>query len=392
MSDNSQHKKSSEIGLLPAGLSDLMPDDAMLESDVVNTLMGNLTALGYARVKPPLVEFEETLLADGPGASLAHNSFRVMDPQSSRMMAIRADMTAQIARLAQTRMAHLPRPLRLAYYGDVLRIKPDPLNPERQLTQVGAEMIGASEVSHDAELAVAALSALQDAGVSKLTVDLGVPGLLVALIGHDDIDEDLQAAVSSKDQTLVRRHADSEFADMICVLLDLPMTSFDNLAEKFKKMSSKLPKSAVRMIKDLMDMAEMIRNAMDNVEVTIDPLESRSFDYHSGIGFSIFSPGIRGELGRGGRYQTSPSRNGEISTGVTLYLERVLRAVPKQKAKECVYIPYDAGLSAWRTSRAENRICRLGTSGLKGKAAVDADIAAMGATHIWDDGKIKPLK
>ena len=56
------------------------------------------------------------------------------------------------------------RPLRLAYFGDVLRIKPDPLNPERQLTQVGAEMIGASDIVHDTELAVAALTALQDAG------------------------------------------------------------------------------------------------------------------------------------------------------------------------------------------------------------------------------------
>ena len=165
--------------VLPAGLSDLMPLEAMLEADVINSLMGSsFTALGYARVKPPLVEFEETLLADGPGAALATNSFRVMDPQSSQMMAIRADMTAQIARLAQTRMAHQPRPLRLAYYGDVLRIKPDPLNPERQLTQVGAEMIGASELVHDAELAVAALTALQDAGVRQLTIDLGVPRLL----------------------------------------------------------------------------------------------------------------------------------------------------------------------------------------------------------------------
>ena len=75
-------------GLLPAGLSDLMPAEAMGEAAVINSLMSSLTALGYARVKPPLVEFEETLLADGPGASLATNSFRVMDPQSSRMMAI----------------------------------------------------------------------------------------------------------------------------------------------------------------------------------------------------------------------------------------------------------------------------------------------------------------
>ena len=397
MSQDSNDKKGADQnlpsgGLLPAGLSDLMPAEAMGEAAVINSLMSSLTALGYARVKPPLVEFEETLLADGPGASLATNSFRVMDPQSSRMMAIRADMTAQIARLAQTRMAHLPRPLRLAYFGDVLRIKPDPLNPERQLTQVGAEMIGASDIVHDTELAVAALTALQDAGVSQLTIDLGVPRLLAALMGGVEINPDLAAAVSSKDQALVRRHADEGHAELICALLDLPMASFDHLEGQVTALSARLPQAAAQMINDLMTMASMIREALGDVMITIDPLESRGFDYHNGVAFSIFSPGIRGELGRGGRYQTSISPRGEVSTGVTLYLERVLRAVPKQDQLDIVYIPYEAGLTAWREARSQGRICRLGAIGLSGQADQDADIAAMEATHIWDNGQIKPLK
>lgn len=396
MSDQSKDKNGTEHalpsgGLLPAGLSDLMPLEAMLEADVINSLMGSFTALGYARVKTPLVEFEETLLADGPGASLATNSFRVMDPQSSRMMAIRADMTAQIARLAQTRMAHLPRPLRLAYYGDVLRIKPDPLNPERQLTQVGAEMIGASELVHDAELAVAALTALQDAGVRQLTIDLGVPRLLSALIGSQDIDGDLAAAVSSKDQALVRRHASDDHAEVICALLDLPMASFDHLEAAVADLSQRLPKEAAKMISDLMAMATMIREALGDVMITIDPLESRGFDYHNGVAFSIFAPGIRGELGRGGRYQTSLSPRGEVSTGVTLYLERVLRAVPKQDGLDIIYVPHEAGLSVWRELREAGRICRLGTTGISGEKALQADITAMGATHIWDNGQIRPV-
>lgn len=390
MSDNPQNKTTGENGLLPAGLSDLMPAEAEREADVINTLMSCLTSLGYARVKPPLVEFEETLLADGPGVSLAGNSFRVMDPQSSRMMAIRADMTAQIARIAQTRMAHLARPLRLSYVGDVLRIKPDPLNPERQLTQVGAEMIGAAEVSHDAELAVAALTALQDAGVQSLTIDLGVPRLLSALSDGDSLSDDLLAAVSSKDQALVRRYASDELANMICALLDLPMASFDHLSPVLEDLSKTLPEKAVAMIHDLMEMADLIKAATKDVMITVDPLESRGFDYHNGVGFSIFAPGIRGELGRGGRYQTSILPKGELSTGVTLYLERVLRAVPKASAREVLYIPHAAGLDVWAQAREEGRICRLGASGLTGDAMRD-DAIKMNATHIWDDGDIKPL-
>ena len=49
--------------LLPAGLYDLLPPEAEIEAAVTARLMGVLAAHGYERVKPPLVEFEETLLA-----------------------------------------------------------------------------------------------------------------------------------------------------------------------------------------------------------------------------------------------------------------------------------------------------------------------------------------
>ena len=113
---------SSASGLLPAGLSDLMPEDARREAAAISMLMAGFSRFGYVPVQPPLVEFEETLLAEGPGAALAAETFRLMDPQTSRMMGLRADMTAQIARIACTRMGHMPRPLRLSYHGAVLRV------------------------------------------------------------------------------------------------------------------------------------------------------------------------------------------------------------------------------------------------------------------------------
>jgi len=55
--------------LLPAGLYDLLPPEAEIEAEVTARLMGVLAAHGYERVKPPLVEFEETLLAGAASAA-----------------------------------------------------------------------------------------------------------------------------------------------------------------------------------------------------------------------------------------------------------------------------------------------------------------------------------
>src|SRR5438094_10190200 len=67
--------------LLPAGLYDLLPPEAEIEAAVTARLMGVLAAHGYERVKPPLVEFEETLLS-GAGTAMASDTFRTMDPIS----------------------------------------------------------------------------------------------------------------------------------------------------------------------------------------------------------------------------------------------------------------------------------------------------------------------
>ena len=118
-------------GLLPAGLADLLPPDAAREARAIDVAIERFAAFGYERVNPPLVEFEESLLG-GPGAALASQTFRLMDPVSQRMMGVRSDMTVQVARIAVTRLKHEPRPLRLSYGGAVIRVRGGQLKPERQ--------------------------------------------------------------------------------------------------------------------------------------------------------------------------------------------------------------------------------------------------------------------
>src|SRR5260221_7058026 len=141
--------------LLPGGFYDLLPPEAETEAEVGARLMGVLAAHGYERVKPPLVEFEDTLLA-GAGTAMASDTFRTMDPISHRMIGMRADMTPQVARIAATRLAHRPRPLRLSYAGQVLRVRGSQMRPERQVGQAGAELIGAGgPAAHVEAIAVA---------------------------------------------------------------------------------------------------------------------------------------------------------------------------------------------------------------------------------------------
>lgn len=52
--------------LLPAGLRDVLPPGAENEARLIEVMVARTATHGYERVKPPLIEFETSLL-EGPG-------------------------------------------------------------------------------------------------------------------------------------------------------------------------------------------------------------------------------------------------------------------------------------------------------------------------------------
>src|SRR5271170_5040109 len=181
--------------LLPAGLRDLLPPDAETEAAAVEVLMDTFAAHGYQRVKPPLLEFEEQLLT-GSGADLADQTFRLMDPDTRRMMGLRADMTPQVARIATTRLAHAPRPLRLSYAGQCLRVHGSQLAPDRQVAQAGIELIGHDSPDADAEIVLVATAALRALGLDSLSVDLTSPPLVPTLLDEAGFTPSAKASLA----------------------------------------------------------------------------------------------------------------------------------------------------------------------------------------------------
>ena len=188
--------------LLPNGLKDLLPPEARHESTVMRLVMATLAEHGYGRVDPPLVEYEETLFA-GPGGRLAGQTFRLMDPVTQHMMGVRADMTPQVARIATTRLKSQPRPLRLAYGGQVLRVRGGQLRPERQFVQAGAELFGHDSPEADAEVIALAVEALTRVGAKGLSVDIALPTLapelLDALAAPDAVRDAIVSALELRD-------------------------------------------------------------------------------------------------------------------------------------------------------------------------------------------------
>ncbi len=340
--------------LLPQGLRDLLPPGAEAEADAVGRLVAVLASHGYDRVKPPLMEFEENLLS-GAGAAMARETFRLMDPISQRMIGLRADMTPQVARIAAARLAQAPRPLRLCYAGQVLRVRGSDIRPERQIGQVGAELIGSAEIAADIEAVAVAAEALSALGIADLSIDLTLPTLVPALCRAASIEGDkldtLRRALDHKDAAAVA--ASGGKAALILQKLLAASGPADAALQALAALD--LPKEAAAERARLAAVAKHLAQSVPKIAITIDPVENRGFEYHTGVSFSFFARGVSSELGRGGRYRTGGENGGgrgEDATGFTLYTDTVLEAMPPHQPAPRLYVPArgDAAAAArWRT-------------------------------------------
>jgi len=371
--------------LLPNGLKDLLPPEAEAEAQAVNTLMTVFQAFGYQRVKPPMVEFEESLLAPGPGQALATNTFRLMDPVSQKMMGVRADTTAQIARIAESRMKEEVRPLRISYAADVLRVNGTQLRPERQFCQVGCEFIGTGSQSDDVEVALIAIKALSEAGIKGLSIDLTVPTLVQHIYAEHKVAEKDQAALNEalerRDQDAVKR-VSGKAADILNQLMNCSGRADKALAALSKV---KVAKDGKRDIQALEKTCRDLQKALavyglEEAAMTIDPVERRGFEYQTGVSFTLFARDVRGELGRGGRYDIHKSDgSAEPATGFTLYMDTLRRAITGSGDQKSIYVPAGEGWAQIKTLQDDGWTVRRGGSDKN-------------CTHVYKNGRIEEKK
>ena len=371
-------------GLLPAGLRDLLPPDAETEASAVEALMETFASHGYQRVKPPLLEFEDSLLA-GSGAAVAEQTFRLMDPDSQRMMGLRADTTPQVARIAITRLRHEPRPLRLSYAGQCLRVRGSQIDPDRQVAQAGIELIGHDSPDADAEIVLVAAEALAAVGLRRVSFDLTLPMLAPTLIQEAGIVGAQRAALARaldrKDATEVAAHG----GKLAPVLTDLLLATGPADRALSSLRAAALGAAGGALAARLADAVAAIRTRDPSLRLTVDPVEFRGFRYENGVSVGIFAPGRHELLGRGGRYICGES---EPATGLTLYPDSILRAAPKREAKTRVYVPVGASQARAAALRREGYATVMA---LAAAGDIPAEAARMGCTHVLRDGGARAL-
>jgi ATP phosphoribosyltransferase regulatory subunit len=349
--------------LLPTGFRDRLPPEADASARLVRAILDTAASFGYERVQAPLAEFETSLT--GSLGTSARDLLRFVDPVSGETMAVRNDITGQIGRIASTRMGHHPRPVRLSYGGPVVKLRATQLRPEREMMQVGAELIGLDSVAAASEIVQVALEGLKAAGVKELTLDLTMPDLIDVLKPRGDTGA-LKAALDAKDAGAVP----AAFAPLIAAAGAVPeaierMRAFDSDG----KLADRL--NAIQQIAE---------SVPADVRVTLDPTERHGFEYQSWFGFSIFSGQASGEIGRGGSYRIGK----EPAVGFSAYIDPLIDAGLAQDERRRLFLPTGTLPQKAAALRAEGWVTVA-------QLTEDDNAAAQICTHTLVNGRAVPV-
>ncbi|MFB0545039.1 MAG: histidine--tRNA ligase [Asgard group archaeon] len=329
----------------PKGTVDLMPDEAWKRQFMERAFTRVFESWGYQEIRTPTFEYFNAL-STGTGVELQDSMF-VFQDKSGRLLALRPENTASIARVAATKLLATPRPIRLYYIAPMFRYDEPQAGRQREFWQAGTELIGAPGAEGDAETISVFIDALQSVGLRDLKVDIGQVGLFLSIVKASGIGWD--------EADVLRRLIDKkDFNGLEKALVDV------NCSEEFKKVFRRLPslrggKEVVNDLGELIGSGEFpeikanIENLIDAYELLIDygvgdsiALDLgivRGLDYYTGTVFEAYVPEFGLAIGGGGRYdnlisefRTSVGVGGEkiYATGFSIGIDRTLTALEKQ--------------------------------------------------------------
>ena len=321
---------------LPRGAHDLLPAACRRWRAMRADLLKRFESWGYQQIRTPIIEYFE-LLGRGLDDAEAERCIRFMEPDSGKLVALRSDITPQVARLVAQRVGGSVRAddqIRLCYAAATLSVPTNNIEGAEH-HQIGVELIGETAPHGDAELIALCDEALCGSGLSSHRIDLGETAILrsalerlpaslqgvvrelmyrkdyaglVEVLDHEAIEPDLGRAVAKLSQLYGEPLATLERARKDLAVLDVA-DELDRLAAVIAALEGIRPEACERLELDLG--------------------EARGHEYYTGFRLRVWAPGPGEPIIRGGRYDDLLAKYGASmpASGLALDLDALSLAL-----------------------------------------------------------------
>ncbi|MEC4273379.1 ATP phosphoribosyltransferase [Adlercreutzia sp. R25] len=334
--------------MTPSGFRDVLSQEASVREAITRAVADLFASRGYAPIETPTLEVMDVMRA---GGRMPASPFKFFDSHDD-LLAMRPDVTLQIARMCATRLAADPGPLRFRYTQRVFReAETDNQVQARELTQCGVECIGEVGPAADAEIVTLFAEALRLAGATTFVLAMATVGVLRALLERSGASEPWKTAV-------LDAYHDSDFValDRLCdAAVGRPaegeVADAGSAAPAYAEAIRQLARirggqEAIDAVRDLVAPLGCTAD-LDDFQATYDLLGeaglaravlvdfsvASSFNYYTGIVFEACSPYLGAPLGSGGRYDRMIGAYGadRPAAGFAFYLEQAMAAASAEE-------------------------------------------------------------
>ena len=312
------------------GTKDIFPDEITSWKYIEGIIHRVVGLYGFQEIRTPVFEYTD-LFQRSIGSTtdiVGKEMFSFRPEPDGRSVTLRPEMTAGVMRaFLQANLSSASPVHKLYYIAELFRKERPQAGRQRQFSQFGAEMLGASSPEAVAEVIDMMMQVFTSLGVSGLRLRINTLGdfddrvryreaLRAYLEPHSGL---LDAPSRERLDKNPLRILDSKNPDIQSVIADAPKL------HDFLNPSAKAEFDQVVLYLD-----------QKSIEYVIDPLLVRGLDYYCHTAFEVVSPelGAQDAIGGGGRYDGLARELGSKSdipaVGFAVGMERLLITMEKQ--------------------------------------------------------------
>jgi histidyl-tRNA synthetase len=275
------------------GAHDVSPHEYAYRQQVGAKIQKSFQSFGYLPIELPIVEHDELYLLKS-GEEVISKMYEFVHQNSH--LCLRPEMTASVARAyVDDRLGPVALPTRFQYSGAVFQ-------SDRQFTQIGIELIGASSTLADAEVVAATSRCLTNLGVADFQIVIGHMGIATQFLANLGIEGRMQSLLLGNMAKLQTAEGQATVRKLITDIYpntEQPDTEAGNLWKLFDGQSDAQAKRTVLELLDNLNI-ELSGNRSEN-EIADRLLtkirrQDRSAEVYQALGFLGELSQIRGDF------------------------------------------------------------------------------------------------
>ena len=343
----------------PEGVRDIYNVECGKKLALENRLKKTLHLFGYHDIQTPTFEYFDVFRKE-IGTIPSKDLYKFFDKEGNTLV-LRPDITPSIARVAATLFGEEDLPIRLCYTGNTFINHSNNQGRLREVTQMGAELIGDDSVEADAEMLAMVIESMQAIGLKEFQLSVGHLGFFQSLIEDAALDEEARERVveliNNRNYFGVEEYLDSIMVKRSSKEAFAALGNLVGGVEVLAKAKNIAPNSSgIMAVKRLEKIYDIL--ALYGVEkfVTFDLSMTGNYGYYTGIIFRGYTFRTGDAVVKGGRYDHLLEKFGKTSAsiGFAIVIDELMNALIRQKIR-IVYTRKNA-IILYDESRARDAI------------------------------------